>query len=278
MTTASELNTNPTPQEHEGIVDPGMADEAALEQQMNAAFTQHQQKLEGQEVQQQPAQQEVPQQQQQSVPQDLAQQIEQTFQQSTETSTEESQQPAEQPPEESNDRVKYMQQLFKDTLGVDVGEAVQTMNSFNETAQGTMQQMQAMENKIALQQQRLDLMYQWGAEAAQLGTTPSELVNQRLAETTQVFSTLNEGLRTRIASQGSKGIIDLYNLIQKNRGVTAQQSPQTTVPNAGRANIANAPQGNQSDQNLSDVISMKSDDDFWNSIRKGYHDDLGIRR
>ena len=270
--TASELSNNSTPKEYEGVVDPSMSDEAALEQQMEAAFTAHKQKLEGNDSQPQPLQE---QQSSSSVTADLTNQIEQTF-----AVSEGGQPPVqqEQPPEEDNDRVKYLQQLFKDTLGVDVGEAVTTMNSFNETAQGTITRMQDMENRISLQQQRLDLMYTWGSEAQTLGMTPSELVNQRLAETTQVFSTLNQDLRTRIASQGSKGVIDLYNLIQKNRGVQQpQQSPQTTVPQ-GRANIANTPQNSQNQTNLSQLISVKNEDDFWNQLGKGYQDDLGVFR
>ena len=174
-----------------------------------------------------------------------------------------------------------MQQLFQDTLGVNVGEAVETMTNFNQTAESTIGQMQDMQNKIALEQQRLDLMYTWGAEAQQLGMTASELVNQRLGETTQVFATLNEGLRNQIASQGSKGIIDLFNLIQKNRGVqaTSPQQPQMTVPAAGRANIAENPQqGNGQYQNLSDVVSLKSEDDFWDTLQRGYNDNLGVIR
>lgn len=256
--------------------DASMSDEAALEQQMNAAFEKRQQQLNG----------EQPQQTQQAQPEQvtpttesLTSEIEQAFQQPEQPAELQQPQQPEQPPEEANDRVKYLQQVFKDTLGVDVGEAVQTMTSFNETAQSTMQQMQAVENRIALQQQRLDLMSTWSGDAQQMGVTPTELVNQRLAETTKVFSTLNENLRQRIASQGSKGIIDLYNLIQKNRSGTVQQTqPQMAVP-AGRANIATTPQGNnQSDQSLSELVATKSDDDFWRRIQQGYNDDLGLRR
>lgn len=280
--TATELSNNPSPIEHEGVIDPSMTDEAALEQQMEAAFAAHKQKLQNSDSQQQPLV-EQPQQQSSSTQQqpksDLAAQIEQTFAAPENTEVQEQTVQKEQPPEQDNDRVKYLQQLFKDTIGVDVSEAVNTMNNFNETAQGTIANMQDMENRISLQQQRLDLMYTWGSEAQALGLTPSELVNQRLAETTQVFSTLNEDLRNRVASQGSKGIIDLFNLIQKNRGVqpNQQQSPQTTVPQ-GRANIANNPKDGQNQTNLSQLISVKDDNEFWNQVGKGYQDDLGVFR
>lgn len=284
MTTAEDLRNNPNPQEHIAeIVD--TVDEAALEQQMNDAFEKQRQKLTGNQPEPQQAQPglftpatptETPQQTQESTG-DLTNQIEQAFAPTEETTEEKP--TTEQPPEEASDRVKYLQQVFKDTLNIDIGEAVQTMNNFNETATGTMDRMKQMENNIALQQQRLDLMYTWGAEAQQLGVTPSQLVDQRLSEATKVFSTLNEDLRTRIASQGSKGIIDLYNLIQKQRGAQQQpQQPQMTVPTQGRANIATTPQGNNSQQNLSDIVSMKSDDDFWRALQGGYNDNLGVIR
>ena len=303
--TADQLANNPNPREHvmHEAPDNTLSNEDALEQQMEAAFQQHQQKLQQQQQgaqpptqpqsgqqapvtpQQPPAQQ--PQQPQQG--QNLLDQITAAFAAPDET-------PATPPatetpptqstdnkevPTEDNDRIKYMQQLFQDTLGVNVGEAVETMTNFNQTAESTIGQMQDMQNKIALEQQRLDLMYTWGAEAQQLGMTASELVNQRLGETTQVFATLNEGLRNQIASQGSKGIIDLFNLIQKNRGVqaTSPQQPQMTVPAAGRANIAENPQqGNGQYQDLSDVVSLKSEDDFWDSLQRGYNDNLGVIR
>lgn len=286
MTTAEDLRNNPNPQEHIAeIVD--TVDEAALEQQMNDAFEKQRQKLAGNQPEPQQVQPglftpattptEAPQQTQESTG-DLTNQIEQAFA-PTETPADEPAQNPEQPPEEASDRVKYLQQVFKDTLNIDIGEAVQTMNNFNETATGTMDRMKQMENNIALQQQRLDLMYTWGAEAQQFGVTPSQLVDQRLSEATKVFSTLNEELRTRIASQGSKGIIDLYNLIQKQRGGQQQpQQPQMTVPTQGRANIASTPQGNNSQQNLSDIVSMKSEDDFWRALQGGYNDNLGVIR
>lgn len=285
LPTSADVLNNPNPKEHVIVGDNGgsaLSDEAALEQQMQQAFANRQQQLQQQSVPatpQQPPAQEVPPTTQQ--PQsDLAAQIEQTFLQPEEQT---SQQPEsqEQPPEEATDRVKYLQQLFKDTLGVDVGEAVQSMNSFNETAQTTMQSLQEVQQNIALEQQRLDLMYAWGHEASSLGTTAQELVNQRLAETTQVYNTLNESLRKRIAAQGSKGIVDLFNLIQKNRGggqQPQQQAPQMTVP-AGRASIAATPQNNgQSPRNLSELIATKSDDDFWSNIAGGFNDDLGVIR
>ena len=286
MTTAEDLRNNPQPQEHIAEV-VETVDEAALEQQMNDAFEKQRQKLTGNQSEPQQVQPglftpatptETPQQTQESTG-DLTNQIEQAFAPTEETTEEKPTAETEQPPEEASDRVKYLQQVFKDTLNIDIGEAVQTMNNFNETATGTMDRMKQMENNIALQQQRLDLMYTWGAEAQQLGVTPSQLVDQRLSEATKVFSTLNEDLRTRIASQGSKGIIDLYNLIQKQRGGQQQpQQPQMTVPTQGRANIATTPQGNNSQQNLSDIVSMKSEDDFWRALQGGYNDNLGVIR
>lgn len=307
--TADQLGNNPNPREHvmhEPNNSSPLSNEDALEQQMEAAFQQHQQRLQQQQqgAQPQPGQQapvtpqqppaEQPQQpqqgqQQQQSSENLLDQITAAFTPPAETpvtpaSTET---PPTQPtdkkevPTEDNDRIKYMQQLFQDTLGVNVGEAVETMTNFNQTAESTIGQMQDMQNKITLEQQRLDLMYTWGAEAQQLGMTASELVNQRLGETTQVFATLNEDLRNQIASQGSKGIIDLFNLIQKNRGVqaTSPQQPQMTVPAAGRANIAETPQqGNGQYQNLSDVVSLKSEDDFWETLQRGYNDNLGVIR
>lgn len=304
--TADQLGHNPNPREHvmHETPDNTLSNEDALEQQMEAAFQQHQQRLQQQQQgaqppvtpqqppvtppvqpQQPPAQQ--PEQPQQG--QNLLDQITAAFTPPAETpaTPDATETPPTQPtdkkevPTEDNDRIKYMQQLFQDTLGVNVGEAVETMTNFNQTAESTIGQMQDMQNKIALEQQRLDLMYTWGAEAQQLGMTASELVNQRLGETTQVFATLNEGLRNQIASQGSKGIIDLFNLIQKNRGVqaTSPQQPQMTVPAAGRANIAETPQqGNGQYQNLSDVVSLKSEDDFWDTLQKGYNDNLGVIR
>lgn len=299
--TADQLANNPNPREHvmHEAPDNTLSDEDALEQQMEAAFQQHQQRLQQQQqgAQPQPEQQapvtpqqppvEQPQQPQQG--QNLLDQITAAFAPPAETPSTPA--PTETPPTqptdkkevptEDNDRIKYLQQLFQDTLGVNVGEAVETMTNFNQTAESTIGQMQDMQNKIALEQQRLDLMYTWGAEAQQLGMTASELVNQRLGETTQVFATLNEGLRNQIASQGSKGIIDLFNLIQKNRGVqaTSPQQPQMTVPAAGRANIAENPQqGNGQYQNLSDVVSLKSEDDFWDTLQRGYNDNLGVIR
>lgn len=303
--TADQLANNPNPREHvmHEASDNTLSNEDALEQQMEAAFQQHQQKLQQQQqgtqppAQPQPGQQapvtpqqppvQQPQQPQQG--QNLLDQITAAFAPPAETpaapaSTET---PPAQPtdkkevPTEDNDRIKYMQQLFQDTLGVNVGEAVETMTNFNQTAESTIGQMQDMQNKIALEQQRLDLMYTWGAEAQQLGMTASELVNQRLGETTQVFATLNEDLRNQIASQGSKGIIDLFNLIQKNRGVqaTSPQQPQMTVPAAGRANIAENPQqGNGQFQDLSQIVSLKSEDEFWDSLQRGYNDNLGVIR
>ena len=303
--TADQLANNPNPREHvmHEAPDNSLSNEQALEQQMEAAFQQHQQRLQQQQqgaqppaqpqpgqqapvTPQQPPAEQPPAQQQQG--QNLLDQITAAFTPPAETPTAPA--PTETPtqptdkkevPTEDNDRIKYMQQLFQDTLGVNVGEAVETMTNFNQTAESTIGQMQDMQNKIALEQQRLDLMYTWGAEAQQLGMTASELVNQRLGETTQVFATLNEDLRNQIASQGSKGIIDLFNLIQKNKGVqtTSPQQPQMTVPAAGRANIAETPQqGNGQYQNLSDVVSLKSEDDFWETLQRGYNDNLGVIR
>lgn len=298
--TAEQLGNNPNPREHvmHETPDNTLSNEQALEQQMEAAFQQHQQRLQQQQQQGQPGQQApvTPQQPPAEQPpaqpqqgQNLLDQITAAFTPPAETpaTPAPTETPPTQPtdkkevPTEDNDRIKYMQQLFQDTLGVNVGEAVETMTNFNQTAESTIGQMQDMQNKIALEQQRLDLMYTWGAEAQQLGMTASELVNQRLGETTQVFATLNEGLRNQIASQGSKGIIDLFNLIQKNRGVqaTSPQQPQMTVPAAGRANIAETPQqGNGQYQNLSDVVSLKSEDDFWETLQRGYNDNLGVIR
>lgn len=299
--TAEQLGNNPNPREHvmHEAPDNSLSNEQALEQQMEAAFQQHQQRLQQQQQGAQPPAQPQPGQQAPVTPQqppteqpptqpqqgqNLLDQITTAFTPPAETpaAPAPTETPPTQPvPTEDNDRIKYMQQLFQDTLGVNVGEAVETMTNFNQTAESTIGQMQDMQNKIALEQQRLDLMYTWGAEAQQLGMTASELVNQRLGETTQVFSTLNEGLRNQIASQGSKGIIDLFNLIQKNRGVQAisPQQPQMTVPAAGRANIAETPQqGNGQYQNLSDVVSLKSEDDFWETLQRGYNDNLGVIR
>ena len=294
--TAEQLGNNPNPREHvmHEAPDNSLSNEQALEQQMEAAFQQHQQRLQQQQqgaqppAQPQPGQQ-PPAEQQPQQGQNLIDQITAAFAPPAETPTAPT--PTETPPTqptdkkevptEDNDRIKYMQQLFQDTLGVNVGEAVETMTNFNQTAESTIGQMQDMQNKIALEQQRLDLMYTWGAEAQQLGMTASELVNQRLGETTQVFATLNQDLRNQIASQGSKGIIDLFNLIQKNKGVqaTSPQQPQMTVPAAGRANIAETPQqGNGQYQNLSDVVSLKSEDDFWETLQRGYNDNLGVIR
>lgn len=304
--TADQLSHNPNPREHvmHEAPDNSLSNEQALEQQMEAAFQQHQQRLQQQQqgtqppAQPQPGQQapvtpqqpptEQPPAQQPQQGQNLLDQITAAFTPpaeapATPAPTETPTQPTDKKevPTEDNDRIKYMQQLFQDTLGVNVGEAVETMTNFNQTAESTIGQMQDMQNKIALEQQRLDLMYTWGAEAQQLGMTASELVNQRLGETTQVFATLNEDLRNQIASQGSKGIIDLFNLIQKNKGVqtTSPQQPQMTVPAAGRANIAETPQqGNGQYQNLSDVVSLKSEDDFWETLQRGYNDNLGVIR
>ena len=298
--TADQLASNPNPREHVVTDDDVLtSDEKVLEQQMTAAFEQHQQRLQQMQQGQSPA---APAQPQSVVPQQpsatpptqsptLTQEIEaaftstppptQTPQQQTATPEPPQQETQEVAPTDDNDRVKYMQRLFKDTMGVDVSQAVDTMNNFNQTAEGTIGQMQEMSNKIALQQQRLDLMYTWGAEAQQLGMTATELVEQRLAETTQVFSTLNEGLRTKIASEGSKGIIDLYNLIQKNKGSqqpVVTQQPQMTVPVAGRANIAETPQNGASNTNLSEIVAIESEDEFWNRLQKGYTDNLGVIR
>lgn len=303
--TADQLANNPNPREHvmHEAPDNTLSNEDALEQQMEAAFQQHQQKLQQQQQGAQPPAQSQPGQQAPVTPQqppaqqsqqpqqgqNLLDQITAAFAPPAETpaTPPATETPPTQPtdnkevPTEDNDRIKYMQQLFQDTLGVNVGEAVETMTNFNQTAESTIGQMQDMQNKIALEQQRLDLMYTWGAEAQQLGMTASELVNQRLGETTQVFATLNEGLRNQIASQGSKGIIDLFNLIQKNRGVqaTSPQQPQMTVPAAGRANIAENPQqGNGQYQDLSQIVSLKSEDEFWDSLQRGYNDNLGVIR
>lgn len=295
--TAEQLASNPNPTEHVVTDDDILtSDEKVLEQQMYDAFKQHQQKLQQMQQGQPPA---TPTQPQPVVPQQapvtppsqsptLTQEIEAAFTSNpppVETPQQQTVTPEppkeEVTPTEDNDRIKYMQRLFKDNLGVDVSQAVDTMNNFNQTAEGTIGQMQAMSNKIALQQQRLDLMYTWGAEAQQLGMTASELVEQRLAETTQVFSTLNEGLRTKIVSEGSKGIIDLYNLIQKNRGVqqpVTPQQPQMAVPVAGRANIAETPKNGASNTNLSEIVALESDDEFWNRLQQGYTDNLGVIR
>ena len=288
LPTSADVLNNPNPKEHVIVGDNGgsaFSDEAALEQQMQQAFANRQQQLQQQSApvtpQQSPAQQppaqEVPPtiQQPQS---DLAAQIEQTFLQSEQEQAKD-EPPTEQPPDDANDRFKYLEKVFKDNLGVDIGEAVSNMNSFNETAQTTMQNLEQVQQNIALQQQRLDLMYAWGHEAQQYNTTAQELVNQRLAETTRVYNSLNENLRKRIAAKGSEGIIDLYNLIQKNRGSQQQQqAPQMTVP-AGRASIAATPQNNgQPPRNLSELIATKSDDDFWNNIAGGFNDDLGVIR
>ena len=283
-----DVTRNPNPQEHVITTtddSASFADEAALEQQMQAAIAKQQQALQG-GTQPAPAQQQTQQlelpldqvtpQQPQS---DLATQIEQTFlQPEQEQAKDES--PTEQPPDDVNNRFKYLEKVFKDNLGVDIGEAVSNMNSFNETAETTMQSLEQVQRNIALQQQRLDLMYAWGHEAQQYNTTAQELVNQRLAETTRVYNSLNDNLKQSIAAKGSEGIIELYNLIQKNRGgQQQQQSPQTTVPTVGRASIAATPQSNgQPVRNLSELIAAESDDEFWGNIGRGFNDDLGVIR
>ena len=259
--------TSQKPVEHEAVDGSFMADEAALEQQMETSFARRQAELSGQPApdatpESQPQPKSPPSQTEPAGDLNLATQLEAAFPTPTESPVETPPSVDEKVPEEANDRVKYLQQVFKDTLGVDVQEAVATMTNFNETAQGTIAQLQQMENNIAAQQQRLELTYAWGADAQALGVAPSQLVDDRLAEATRVYSSLNDDLRKRIASQGSKGIIELYSLIQKNRGGQNTAPPQTTVPQ-GRATVQQTQPQRPSEQDRLDAISLKSEEDFW---------------
>lgn len=162
--------------------------------------------------------------------------------------------------EQSNeDRIKQLQQLFSETLGVDVSEAIQNMNNFNEVSTNTLNRIQEAQQSLELRQQEIDLSLAWGVDS---GT-----VRQRIDKAAQVYSSLSEPMQKRVRQSGVQGILQLWNAMQG--GDNAPQAGQ--VP-TGRATIAR-----ENQQNLSEVVSASSEEDFWKAIQNGnIQDDLNL--
>lgn len=187
----------------------------------------------------------------------------------------------EQPAPPDKERVEALSKEFKELFGVDVSDAVESMNTFKTQAEEITNQINQARQSLALQQQRMDLSFAWMNDAQAEGKDVSELVEERLSVATEAYAKLSPAMQKRIAQEGSRGILSLYRHISGGIKKVASNPPPST-PSGGRAQIAqNQNQGTPAD--LSTLLSLESDDEYWAAMAKlrsgqaQINDDYGLR-
>lgn len=180
----------------------------------------------------------------------------------------------------NKERLEQIAADFKEVFGVDVSEAINNMQGFNTSATDMMEQINQARTSLALQQQRMDLTFAWMGDAFREGKDINDLVEERLAKATEVYATLSPDMQKRIASAGSRGIVSLYKRVAGSSVPSQQQAPN--LPSGGRAQITNDNNQNEVPQDLSTLVAMESDSEYWNAMRKvrngaNLNNDIGLK-
>jgi len=160
-------------------------------------------------------------------------------------------------PEEPNERVKALKELFAKELGVDVSTAIDNMNQFNQASEAVLSQIQEAETRLALKMQELSVKEAWAGESP--GVDVDALYQDRIRQCTAAYAKLPEAQQQQLASMGAKGVLTLWNVLQKTSAETAVGS---VVPRGTQANIAN----NSEAIDLEDLVAL-NDADFDRQMR-----------
>lgn len=185
------------------------------------------------------------------------------------------QQTEQQTPEDASpsDRMKELQRLFKEEMGVDVSEAVENMNSFNETSQQVLESIRQAEERLTLRQQEFELSQAWASEVPP-GQNVRQVVNDRVERMSRVYSQLNDTMKQRIAAAGTDGMLALWRSMNKGQ----QSAPGGNQIRSGRADIASSQQQSDS-QNLSALMASDDDDAFWAAMQnRNFVNDVGFTK
>lgn len=174
-------------------------------------------------------------------------------------------------------KLKELDQLFADTLGVNISSAVEKMTSFAQESEATMTRIQEAENRLALRMQEFELKQTWGSDPSVQGQDINQVVQDRIATLVPIYEKLAPELQQKLAQAGSRGVLLLWQQTQANR----QGSPSQVTP-PGRAAIAPtaAPQGAAT---MSEVIGIQDEEKYWaavanNAKNQNLTDDVGARR
>jgi hypothetical protein len=129
----------------------------------------------------------------------------------------------------------------------------------------------------------MDLSFAWMNDAQAEGKDVSELVEERLAVATEAYAKLSPAMQKRVAKEGSRGILSLYRHISgSSRKVASNPTPSAT-PTGGRAQIAQNQNQQGTPADLSTLLSLESDDEYWAAMAKlrsgqaQVNDDYGLR-
>lgn len=175
------------------------------------------------------------------------------------------------------DKLKELDALFQDTLGVPISDAVQKMASFAQESEATMTKIQEAETRLALRMQEFELKQSWSNDPSVQGQDINQVVQDRIATLAPIYQGLSPELQQKLAAAGSRGVLLLWQQTQANR----QGSPSQVTP-PGRAAIApNVAQPGAT--TMSEVIGMQDEDKYWaavaaNAKNQNLTDDVGARR
>lgn len=156
-------------------------------------------------------------------------------------------------PEEGDEKPPDFSRIsedFKKATGVDISEAYENIQKFNEASTQVLEQISTAQAVLAQQQQRFEVM-------VALGKPPQE-VDSIIGQCVQAYSTLSPELRQRLASMGSQGVLAIWEQIKPKEG--GVQAPST--PNPNQANIASA----KETVSETDLFQLP-EDQFWNVLR-----------
>lgn len=171
------------------------------------------------------------------------------------------------PPEPKN--YEALSKEFENAVGVPIKDALSYVQNFEQTAQSTIEKIQAAEANLSLRMQEMELKVAWSQEASRSGQDLSELVEHRLTETAKVYQQLTPQQQAHVARAGSKGVMALWQRLERK----AAPSPQRGIP-TGRADIA----GSSNDApKLSEVVAIDDDTKYWQAMEQYYRGQLPVR-
>lgn len=176
---------------------------------------------------------------------ELAREVEQAIGEVPDSPTE-AQEEATQP--QSNIDFEEFSTAFRAKFGVDLEDAVQSVNSIKQQSE----QLQQLTQTVNARMQQLELMAQWGVSSSD--------VTDRLNGLLPVYQALSEPYKQHIRSKGTKGLMELYDLVAQRNATGSQQQP-SPVPGrpGGTATIA----GDASKPEITpELIAIENDRDF----------------
>jgi hypothetical protein len=144
---------------------------------------------------------------------------------------------------------------FEKYTGVPLKDA---MKSYQETAQAAsaaQAELQSLYQQVSIQQQRLDLQTSWASDPeiqqqVQSGMPLSAAVDTRLERLRTVYESLGEARQKRIDALGSKGVLELWKIVNKR--------PNRSLPGVGALPSGDA--SNSDLMKLSEIQAMSESD------------------